>query len=221
LSRLGGVSERTLLAGASCRNPERSFAKDLLEALRRRERSGSPQPKSRAKSRNPHGQSRILLMKSSWVRSLWIPCVILAVLIGAFMTAAARSNRPMLYQHGNPEAPQGRAFAIMNPFRNRRPEEVAQELMSHLRTNRCEQILRDLHSDDSRICPIMRENKRAQLIWREDGSISRVLVYHLPESESNLWIMSRRDPEIGFILHRQRRVINQISTKGKGYQHFC
>jgi hypothetical protein len=44
----------------------------------------------------------------------------------------------------------------------------------------------------------MKENNRARLIWREDGSTSRVLVYHLPESESNLWITFGRDPEIGF-----------------------
>jgi hypothetical protein len=105
----------------------------------------------------------------------------------------------MLYQHGNPEAPPGHAFAIMNPFRDRRPEEVAEELMSDLRTSRCEEILHKLHSEDPRICPIMSENKSARLIWREDGSMTRVLVYHLPESAANLWITSRRD-EVGFIV---------------------
>ena len=106
----------------------------------------------------------------------------------------------MLYHYGAaPEVPQGRSFAIMNPFRNRRPEGVAEELMSDLRTNRCEQILRDLHSDDSQICSIMRENKSARLIWRADGSTSRLLVYHLPEGESNLWIRSHRD-EVGFVV---------------------
>jgi len=94
--------------------------------------------------------------------------------------------------------PQGHAFAIMNPFRNRRSEEVAEKLIVDLRTSRCEQILLDLHSEDSRTCSIMKENNRARLIWREDGSTSRVLVYHLPESESNLWITFGRDPEIGF-----------------------
>ena len=105
----------------------------------------------------------------------------------------------MLFQHGTPEVPQAHAFAIMNPLRNRRPEEVAEELMSDLRTNRCEQILRDLHSRDSRICSVMSGNKTARLIWREDGSFKRVLVYHLPESDSNLWITSRRD-EVGFVV---------------------
>jgi len=104
----------------------------------------------------------------------------------------------VLYHYGAaPEVPQGRSFAVMNPFRNRRPEEVAAELMSDLRTSRCEQILRDLHSEDSRICSIMRGNKIERLIWRKDGSTTRVLVYHLPESESNLWITSHLD-EVGF-----------------------
>ena len=104
----------------------------------------------------------------------------------------------MLFQHGTPEVPQGRAFAIMNPFRNRRAEEVAGELMADLRTSRCEKILSDFHSEDSRICSAMRENKSARLIWREDKSTMCVLVYRLPESRSNLWITSRRD-EAGFI----------------------
>ncbi len=42
-------------------------------------------------------------------------------------------------------------------------------------------------------------NKSARLIWREDGNLTRVLVYHLPESAANLWITSRRD-EVGFIV---------------------
>ena len=137
-------------------------------------------------------------MRRSLLGSVGIACVILAGLIGAFLIAAARSNRPVLYHYGaSPEVPQGRSFTIMNPFRNRRPEEVANELMADLRTSRCEQILRDLHSADSPTCSIMSANKSARLIWREDGSTSRVLVYHLPESDSNLWIRSVRD-EAGF-----------------------
>src|SRR6185503_1254088 len=136
-------------------------------------------------------------MKSAALRFL-IVFVILLALIGCALIWAARSHRPMLYQHGTPEVPQGHAFAIMNPFRNRRSEEVAEKLIVDLRTSRCEQILLDLHSEDSRTCSSMKENNRARLIWREDGSTSRVLVYHLPESESNLWITFGRDPEIGF-----------------------
>jgi hypothetical protein len=104
----------------------------------------------------------------------------------------------MLIQHGTPEVPGGRAFAIMNPFRNQRPEEVADELMSDLRTGRCEQILRDLHTDDARICAVMHDNEGGHLIWREEGTATRVLVYDLPRSKSRLWITSSRDPEVGF-----------------------
>jgi hypothetical protein len=140
-------------------------------------------------------------MRSHWIRSLWIPCLIIAVLISSALIWAARNNRLMLYQHGTPEVPQGHAFAIMNPFRDRRPEEVAEQLMSDLRTSRCEQILRDLNSENSRICSTMSRNKIARLIWREDGSTARVLVYHLPESQSRLWITSHRDPEVGFVVN--------------------
>src|SRR4029077_19233870 len=126
--------------------------------------------------------------------------VMLAAFIGSALMWAARSHRLMLYQHGTPEVPQGRAFAIMNPFRNRRPKEVAEKLMSDLRTSRCQQILRDLHSDDSQICSVMSQNKSARLIWREDGSTMRILVYHLPESGSRVWITSRRDAEVGFVV---------------------
>jgi hypothetical protein len=138
-------------------------------------------------------------MKRAVRRSFLVVFVIFVAVIGSAVVWAARSHRLILYQHGNPEVPQGHAFAIMNPFRNRRAEEVAEELMSDLRTSRCEQILRELHSEDPRVCPIMGGNKSARLIWREDGNLTRVLVYHLPESAANLWITSRRD-EVGFIV---------------------
>jgi hypothetical protein len=107
----------------------------------------------------------------------------------------------MLIQHGTPEVPGGHAFAIMNPFRNRRPEQVAEELISDLHTSRCEQILRDLHSEDPRFCPTLQKNRNATLIWREDGKSVRVLVYDLPNSNSRVWISSTRD-EIGFVVTR-------------------
>jgi hypothetical protein len=137
-------------------------------------------------------------MKNAWIRAVFIFGAILAVVCSALIWAA-RSKRLMLYQHGTPEVPQGHAFAIMNPFRDRRPEEVAEALMSDLLTSRCEQILRDLHSEDPRICPTMSGNKSARLIWRKDESMTRVIVYHLPESDSNLWITSHRD-EVGFVV---------------------
>jgi hypothetical protein len=138
-------------------------------------------------------------MRSSWIRAVLISSIILAALVGSVLVMATRNNRLMLYQHGTPEVPGGHAFAIMNPFRNRRPEKVAEELMSDLRTNRCGQILRNLHFDDSRICPVIKEDMNARLIWREDGPSTRVLVYDLSRSKSRLWITSRRD-EVGFVV---------------------
>ena len=105
----------------------------------------------------------------------------------------------MLFQHGTPEVPQGHAFAIMNPFRNRRPEQVAKELISDLHTNRCEQILHDLHSEDPRLCSTVGQSTTARLIWRQDGESVRVLAYDLPETKSRLWITSTRG-EVGFVV---------------------
>jgi hypothetical protein len=136
-------------------------------------------------------------MNRTSVRVLFVSTAIFVVLLGIGLLAAARSERVMLFQHGTPELPEGHAFAIMNPFRNRRPEEVAEQLISDLRTGRCEQILREFHSEDFRICSIMSGNKSARLIWRKDESTTSVLVYHLPESNSNLWITARLD-EMGF-----------------------
>lgn len=105
----------------------------------------------------------------------------------------------MLFQHGTPEVPGNHAFAIMNPFRNRRPEEVAEQLISDLRTARCEVILTGLHSDDSRLCPILREDASATLIWREDGERRRILAYDLARSRSRLWINSSLE-DVGFVV---------------------
>jgi hypothetical protein len=124
------------------------------------------------------------------------PAVLSALIIAA-MLFSARSSRVMIFQHGAAEVPGGHAFAIMNPFRNRHPEEVAEALISDLHSSRCEQILRDLHSDDARICPILRQDASANLIWRQDGEAIRELVYDLPRSKSRLWITSTRS-EGGF-----------------------
>ena len=108
-----------------------------------------------------------------------------------------QKDTPMLFHHGSPEVPGGFAFAIMNPFRNRLPETIAERLMSDLHTRRCEEILSNLHSDGDRICPAVREAESARLIWREDGETTRILVYDLPKSKSRLEIMSSRE-EVGF-----------------------
>ena len=135
------------------------------------------------------------VMRVLWISiSLVTAALIIAVVLG-------RSPRVMLLQHGTPEVPGGHAFAIMNPFRNRRPEHVAEELIADLHSSRCEHILHDLNSEDPRLCPILREDSSARLIWREDGDSVRVLVYDLSKSRSRLWITSSRG-EIGFVVTR-------------------
>ena len=138
-------------------------------------------------------------MNKTPVRAFFVFAAVLAILLATALVFAARRNRVMLFHHGTPEVPQGHAFAIMSPFRDRSPEDIAEELMSDLRTNRCEQILRSLRSEDSRTCSIMRANKSARLIWRQDNSTNRLLVYDLPESKSRLWITSHLD-EVGFVV---------------------
>jgi hypothetical protein len=46
----------------------------------------------------------------------------------------------------------------------------------------------------------MSQSKSSHLIWREDRSTTRVLVYDLPGSKSRLWITWRRD-EVGFVVN--------------------
>lgn len=140
-------------------------------------------------------------MGRSPVRVLWTSVAFFTAALIIALVFLDRSPRLMLIQHGTPEVPGGHAFAIMNPFRNRRPEQVAEELISDLHTSRCEQILRDLHSEDPRFCPTLQKNRNATLIWREDGKSVRVLVYDLPNSNSRVWISSTRD-EIGFVVTR-------------------
>ena len=128
-----------------------------------------------------------------------LPIAISAILMSsAFLTYAySRRADPMLFQHGTPEVPRWTAFAIMNPFRTKVSEETAERLIHDLRTTNCPTILHVLGSEDERICPTMRENKSSSLIWREDRSFSRQLVYELPDVRSRLWIVFRLE-EGGF-----------------------
>ncbi len=138
-------------------------------------------------------------MERTPMRVLWGSVLFLTVALIMALVFLDRSPRLMLIQHGTPEVPGGHAFAIMNPFRNRRPEQVAEELISDLHTSRCEQILRGLHSEDPRLCPTLQKDTNATLICREDGNSVRVLVYDLPNSKSRVWITSTRD-EGGFVV---------------------
>ncbi len=108
-----------------------------------------------------------------------------------------QKDTPMLFHYGTPEVSGESVFAIMNPFRNRLPETIAERLISDLHTRQCEKILRDLHSDGDRICPAMDGGEDAHLVWREDEETTRILVYDLPKSKSRLQITSSRE-EAGF-----------------------
>ena len=134
-------------------------------------------------------------------RQFALPIAISAILVSsAFLTYAySRRADPMLFQHGTPEVPRWTAFAIMNPFRTKVSEETAERLIHDLRTTNCSTILHDLGSEDEQICPTMRENKSCSLIWREDRSFTRQLVYELPDVNSRLWIIFRLE-EGGFVV---------------------
>ena len=105
-----------------------------------------------------------------------------------------RFEHPVLFYYGaSPEVPQGTAIPILNPLRDRKDEANAEWLIRDLRTSRCEQIVRErLGSDPAGICPILRESRKASLIWldaaRTNGvwAKSRDLYYDLPESKSRL-----------------------------------
>jgi len=154
-----------------------------------------------ARSRNPKRSSRRIFIRGrTYIRVLFTSLLLLAAAVLAFVLLA-RTPRLMLFQHGTPEVPGGHAFAIMNPLRNRRPEHVAEQLISDLHTSRCQGILHELHSEDPRLCPVLKEDRDARLIWREDGDSVRVLVYDLPKSKARLWITSTRG-EIGFAVKR-------------------
>ena len=116
------------------------------------------------------------------------------LLIGSLLLYSRRRDRPVLYYYGaSPEVAQGTAIAILNPFRDRKDERNAEWLIRDLRTNKCEQIVRDrLSSNPARICAVMQRSTKASLIWLDPvgenaaWTTSRDLYYDLPESRSRL-----------------------------------
>jgi hypothetical protein len=135
-----------------------------------------------------------MAIKARW---MWTGAVALGLLATITFICARQKDTPMLFHYGTPEVPREFAFAIMNPFRNRLPETIAERLISDLHTSQCEKILRDLHSDGDRICPAMQAGEDFHMVWREDEQTTRILVYDLPKSKSRLQITSSRE-EAGF-----------------------
>jgi hypothetical protein len=120
--------------------------------------------------------------------------IALAILLSSFFLYARRFDWPVLYYYGaSPEVPQGTAIPILNPFRDRKDEANAEWLIRDLRSDQCEQIVRErLSSDPAEICLVLRRSTKASLIWldaeREKGvwATTRDLYYDLPESRSRL-----------------------------------
>jgi hypothetical protein len=127
------------------------------------------------------------------------------VFTGAFLLYSHRIDRSMLYYYGaSPEVPGGTAIAVLNPLRNRKDEANAEWLIRDLRTGKCEQIARErLNADPKRICPVLRDNTKASLVWldpeRRDRTrgYSRMLVYDLPEAKTRL-VVYFRNSDIGW-----------------------
>jgi protein-S-isoprenylcysteine O-methyltransferase Ste14 len=134
--------------------------------------------------------------RASSVAVLAMVVAFVTVTSGFLVFALARRDRAMLFQHGTPEVPGGRAFAIMNPFRNQIAEHTAERLIRDLRTPGCEQIVHSLNSEE-RICAVLHSNRESSLIWREDADSGRVLVYDLPDVRARLWVIFGRH-ESGF-----------------------
>jgi hypothetical protein len=115
-----------------------------------------------------------------------------------------RFDRPMLYYYGaSPEVSQGRAISFFNPFRDRHDEGLAKWLIGDLRTAGCEKIVRErLQADPTRICPVLRSNNKATLIWiepRQHDRESRQLIYDLPENKARLIVYFGRDDGAGVL----------------------
>ncbi len=123
---------------------------------------------------------------------------LLVFLTVAFFLYASHQHRAVLFYYGAaPEVPQGRSFAIMNPFRDRTSERTAERLIHDLKTSECQKILAQYNAEPD-ICPTVQGADRVSLSWREDGDSKRVLVYKLVgKREAKLWVLLVRE-EGGF-----------------------
>jgi hypothetical protein len=129
------------------------------------------------------------------------------LIVAAFVLATSsvlyltRSDHCVLYYYGaSPEeVPQGTAMAVLNPLRNRKDEANAERLIKDLRSEKCEKIsLERLSADPNRICPMMRGNSRASLIWLDPESDitrggRRKLIYDLPDKRARLIVYFAAD----------------------------
>jgi len=100
----------------------------------------------------------------------------------------------VLFYHGAAaEVPRGRVIVVFNPFRNRDSENTTERLIRDLNWGLPASCANRGGKDyDPRVCLVMGKTGRHNLIWREDGEQSRVLVYDIPEEQATLWITFRR-----------------------------
>ena len=130
-----------------------------------------------------------------------------ALTVGLFgLSYTHLGDRCVLYYYGaSPaEVAQGTAVALLNPFRDRADEHNAEQLIHDLRTNQCEQIVRErLQTNPNEVCPVMRDTTRASLIWLDpvpsfqSSAPSRQLIFDLPEARARLAVYLNRD-EVGW-----------------------
>jgi hypothetical protein len=127
-------------------------------------------------------------------RLLSIVAATVIVLAAAFFVYASRRPEAMLYYYGGAvEVPNGRAIAIMNPFRDKASEETAERLIRDLKNGNCQTIVKEFSDDGPRICSVLQTTHRARLVWRQDGELNRMLVYDLPEKRARIWIGFARE----------------------------
>jgi hypothetical protein len=127
------------------------------------------------------------------VKTTSLAVLTVALFAGLVFLYIHRFARPVLYYYGaSPEVAQGRAVPFLNPFRDRRDERLAKWLIGDLRTAGCEKIVKErLQAEPARICPVLRSNSRATLIWigpreHDPQGDSRQLIYDLPENKARL-----------------------------------
>ncbi len=129
-----------------------------------------------------------------------VGCAVLVVALVVFCYVH-HVDRCVLYYYGSsPEVPQGTAFPILNPFRDRKDEAHALRLIRDLRTSKCPEIVRaEFNADSERICSVVQHTTQANLIWLDVQQYAgnwkrpRQLYYDLPEKHARLVLYFHTD----------------------------
>ena len=91
-----------------------------------------------------HNRKANFSMHFASLRARGLLITVALVIAAVALLYRVRSNHCVLYYYGSApsEVPQGTAFVVLNPLRNRADEVVAERLIRDLRTERCDEILR-------------------------------------------------------------------------------